>query len=148
MHVLRFTVAETRYAVALDRVVEVAPRVLFTPLPGAPPFVDGAFSYREALCVALSLRRRLGHPARRPRLDDHVLVVRGRRRLLGLVVDRVEGDERIEDVRVEAPGPGSRHLRGIVALADGLLLIQDVDALLSDEDEDALEEGLARGGAA
>lgn len=142
VHVLRFTVAETSYAVGLDRIVEVAPRVLMTPLPGAPPFVEGVLSYRQSVCVAVSLRRRLGHPARAASLDEHILVVRGRRRLLGFVVDRAESDEIVDDARVEAPAEGTRHLKGVVALADGVLLIQDVDAMLTDAEEDALDASL------
>lgn len=147
MHVLRFTIEQTRYAVAIDRIVEVAPRVLMTPLPGAPDFVEGIFSFRQAACVAVSLRRRLGHGHRPPALDEHVLVVRGRKRLLGLVVDRAEGDELVSDERIEEPAEGARHLAGVVALADGMLLIQDVDAMLTDEEEGAIDDSLGGSGA-
>ena len=93
------------------------------------------------LC-GVSLRRRLGHPARTASLDNHILVVRGRRRLLGFVVDRVEGDELVDDAIVEPPAEGTRHLAGVVALADGVLLIQDVDAMLTDVEEEALDASL------
>lgn len=146
MHVLRFTIEDTRYAVDIDRIVEVAPRVLMTPLPGAPRFVEGVFSFRQTTCVAVSLRRRLGHPERAPALDEHVLVVRGRQRLLGLVVDRAEGDEVIADARVEAPAEGTRHVKGLVPLADGVLLVQDVDAMLTEEEERAIDRSLGEAG--
>ena len=147
VHVLRFTIEQTRYAVAIDRIVEVAPRVLMTALPGAPDFVEGVFSFRRTACVAVSLRRRLGHAPRPPALEEHVVVVRGRRRLLGLVVDRAEGDEIVSDERIEEPAEGARHLRGVVALADGMLLIQDVDAMLTDEEEGAIDASLGGSGA-
>jgi purine-binding chemotaxis protein CheW len=147
VHVLRFTIEETRYAVAVDRVVEVCSRVLMTPLPDAPTFIEGVFSFRQAPCVGISLRRRLGHPDRAPRLEDHVLIVRGRRRLLGLVVDRAQGDELVADERIEEPPAGGRHIAGIVALADGLLLVQDVDAMLTDEEEQLVDRSLGAEGA-
>ena len=143
MHVLRFTLGDARYGVAIDRVVEVAPRVLMTPLPGVPDFVEGLFSYRQRACVAVSLRRRLGHPERSPALDEHIVVVKGRRRLLGFIVDRVHGDEVVADHAIEVPTESSRHITGVVALPDGLLLIQDVDAMLSDEEERVLDDKLA-----
>lgn len=142
MHVLRFTIESARYAVAIDRIVEVAPRVLMTPVPGAPHFVEGVFSFRQATCVGVSLRRRLGHSHRAPSMDEHVLVVRGRRRLLGLVIDRTDGDETIAEARIVPPTEGSRYLAGMVALEDGVLLIQDVDAMLTDEEERAVDESL------
>lgn len=143
MHLLRFTLGDARYGVAIDRVVEVAPRVLITPLPGVPDFVEGIFSYRRRACVAVSLRRRLGHPTRAPALDDHIVVVQGRRRLLGFVVDRVHGDEVVVDHEIEVPAESSRQISGVVALADGLLLIQDVDAMLTDDEERVLDQSIA-----
>ncbi len=142
MHLLRFTLGDARYGVAIDRVVEVAPRVLITPLPGVPDFVEGIFSYRRRACVAVSLRRRLGHPTRAPALDDHIVVVQGRRRLLGFVVDRVHGDQVVLDHEIEVPTESSHHITGVVALADGLLLIQDIDAMLSDDEERVLDQSI------
>ncbi len=145
VHILRFTLGDARYGVAIDRVVEVAPRVVITPLPDVPDFVEGLFSYRRRACVAVSLRRRLGHPTRAPALDDHIVVVQGKRRLLGFVVDRVHGDEVIADHEIERPTEGSQQIKGVVALGDGMLLIQDVDAMLSDDDERILDQRMAGG---
>lgn len=145
VHILRFTLDETRYAVAIDRVVEVVPRVLVTSLHGAPAFVEGVFSFRQAACVAVSMRQRLGHPRRAPALDEHILVMRGRRRLLGLVVDRADGDEVVADQLIEPNGEGAARgaaVSGIVALADGVLLIHDVDALLTDDEERVVDASL------
>ena len=75
-------------------------------------------------------------------MDEHVLVVRGRRRLLGLVIDRTDGDETIAEARIVPSTEGSRYLAGMVALEDGVLLIQDVDAMLTDEEERAVDESL------
>ena len=148
MHVLRFTLEETRYAVPIDRIVEVVPRVLVTRLHGAPAFVEGVFSFRQSACIAVSLRQRLGHAKRAPALDEHLVVVRGKRRLLGLVVDRAEGDEVIPEQLIEpsAAGPArGAAVSGIIALADGVLLIHDVDAMLSDDEERAVDASLESG---
>ena len=143
LHLLRFTIDDVRYGVDIDCVAEVAPRVLLTELPGAQDFVEGLFSYQGKLCVAVSLRQRLGHPSRAPALSDHIVVVRGRRRLLGLVVDRVTDDARVAAREIEATTEGSRHIKGVLPLGDGLLLIEDVDAMLTDEEERALDESIA-----
>lgn len=143
MRALSFTIDGTCYAVALERLVEIVPRVMMSRLPGADDFVEGVFTYRGELCIAVSLRRRFGHPPRRPRLEDHVVVVRGRRRLLGLVVDRVEGDRALEDERVVAPPVQARYVRGVVALESGVIVVHDLDALLSESEEEALDAAAA-----
>lgn len=142
VHILRFLVADAHYAVGVARVVEVAPRVLVTPLPDTPRFIEGVFSYRRSTCVAVSVRQRLGYPARAAALDEHIIVVRGRRRLLGLIVDRALHDEHLAAATLESPAVPSRLVAGLVPLEDGVLLVQDVDALLTDDEERAIEASL------
>lgn len=144
MHILRFSLADSTYGVAIERVLEIAGRVLLTPLPDVPSFVEGVFSYRQSPCVAVSLRRRLGHAPRPPSLDEHLIIARGRRRRLGLIVDRVLGDERIADADIDAPTIPLKLVSGLVTLPDGLVLIHDIDALLDDEQEHALDVSLAQ----
>lgn len=142
VQVIAFEVEGTRYAVEVERFVEVLPRVRTTPLDGAPPFVEGLFVYRERPCVAVSMRARIGGTARPPRLDDHFLVVRGATRTLALVVDAVLGDEHVDATRAELPPVPSARVKSVVALPSGMLLVQDVEALLSAEEEAALAQSL------
>lgn len=144
--VLEFVLDGARYGVHLDRVVEVAPRVRVTPLPGSPPHVVGAFAYRGELALAVEVRRRFGHPPRRASLGDHFLVVRGRKRLVGAIVDRVVGLRNVAPEEVNE-APASAELAGVVALPDGLLLLDDLDRALSPEDEEAAERALREVGA-
>jgi purine-binding chemotaxis protein CheW len=139
---LEFEIDEARYGVPVERVVEVVPRVWLTPLPGAAAIVVGVFNYRGAVIVAVDLRSRLGHPPRRPCADDHLLVVQGARRVVALVVDRVRDLRQVACEQVQATTVPSRHIRGVVAVADELLLIEDLDALLSLDEELALDRAL------
>jgi purine-binding chemotaxis protein CheW len=141
---VRFTLDDTPYAVPAARVVEVVGRVLLTPLPEAPAPVLGIFAYRGAPMAAVDLRARLGHAPRAPERDDHFLVVRAARRAVALVVDRVVSTEAFAEGDVRPPPVPGRHVAGVVMLPDGLLLIEDLDAALSLEEEGAIDEGLAR----
>ncbi|APR85450.1 Positive regulator of CheA protein activity [Minicystis rosea] len=142
MMLLCFTLAEARYAIGMDHVREVVPRLLLTPLPGVTAPIVGAFSYRGVPVPVIDLRARLGQPTRRPERDDHFLIVQTARRTVALVVDRVEGmrSGSIEEM-VAAPFP-SPSIAGIVPLPDGLLLVYDLDAALSLEEERAIEAGM------
>lgn len=143
MHVLEFEIASTRYAVPVERVVEVVLRVWLTALPGAPAVVVGAFNYRGAATVAVDLRSRLGHPVRPPTPGDHLIVVRGARRTLALVVDRVRALREIPPALVQAPSIALPHVRGIATLDDGLLLLEDLDAVLSLDEEESVGRALS-----
>jgi purine-binding chemotaxis protein CheW len=130
-----FSLDDRRYGVRVDDVAEVALRVAFTPLAGAPLPVVGLFSCRGEPAVAVDLRERLGRPPPRPAMSDRIVVVRSSRRLLGLVVDAVEG---LVEAEALAPPVAATHLSGVVAGPDGLWLVQDVGSLLSLEEEIAL----------
>ncbi len=142
MQVLEFQLADARYAVPVERVIEVVPRIWVTPLPGAAEVVVGVFNYRGSVTVAVDLRPRLGHCPKAPSTDDHLLVVRGARRVLALVVDRVSDLRELAPEAVQVPMIPSRHVRGVVALDDGLLLIEDLDAVLSLDEEESVDRGL------
>jgi purine-binding chemotaxis protein CheW len=143
MHTLVcFTLDDTRYAVPAERVLEIVARVVLTPLPSAPAPIVGVFSYRGEPMAAIDLRARLGHPARPPARDDHFLVVRSARRDVALVVDRVNATEPLAGRRVRPPPLAARHLVGVVALDDGLMLIEDLDVALSLDEERAIDAGL------
>lgn len=49
----------------------------------------------------------------------------------------------VPDQDIEVPAESSHQITGVVALADGLLLIQDVDAMLSDDEERVLDQSIA-----
>jgi purine-binding chemotaxis protein CheW len=148
MHTLVcFTLDDTRYAVPAERVLEIVARVVLTPLPAVPAPVVGVFSYRGAPMAAVDLRARLGHPTRPPARDDHFLLVRSARRDVALVVDRVNTTEPLRDRPVLAPPLPTPHLAGVVALDDGLLLIEDLDAVLSLDEERAIDANLRELGA-
>jgi purine-binding chemotaxis protein CheW len=137
-----FTLDDTRYAVPAERVLEIVARVRLTPLPAAPRPILGAFSYRGAPMVAVDLRARLGHPSRPPARDDHFLIVRGARRDVALVVDRVNTTALVDERQVVPSPQPARHLVGVVALDDGLMLIEDLDAVLSIDEERAIDADL------
>lgn len=144
MHALEFEIEDTRYAVPLARVVEVVPRVWLTPLPDVPAVIAGVFNYRGAVTVAVDLRARLGHPPRPASVNDHLLVVRSARRVVALVVDRVLALRVLADDALQALSPPVAHLRGVVAREEGLLLVEDLDAALSLDEERAADLGMER----
>ena len=145
MQVLEFELGATRYGLPVARVVEVVPRVWLTPLPAAAPIFVGAFNYRGAAVVAVDLRARFGLPARPPSADDHLLGVRGAQRVLALVVDRVCDLREVGAHEVQLPPVPLPHVRGVVPLGDGLLLLEDLDALLGADEESSIDRALPAG---
>jgi len=133
------------YALDLGVVERVVPMAAVRPLPRAPQVVLGAFNLHGEVVPVVDVRRRLGLAPRGFALTARFLVARAGRRRLALAVDEVASVREVDAGAVVAPAAvlaGLRHLKGIVALADGLLLIQDIDAFLSLDEEARLAAAL------
>jgi purine-binding chemotaxis protein CheW len=150
MELVEFELASGRYALPMERVVELAPMVLARDLPGAPPNVCGLVNHRGSAIALVPLRRvfalegetRAERTDGRGPVDDHLVIAEGRTRRYALQVDRVTGLRTIDGAALEAGLP-SRHVRGVVVLEGELVVVQDLDALLSFEDEATLERAVA-----
>lgn len=144
--VLVVEVAGHRWGFGTDVVVELHRMAATLPLPGAPTVIDGVLDARGTVVPVLDLRARLGLARRPARTSDHLVFVDVDGRTMAVRVDRV-----VDLVTVDDPEPvvlselasAPRHLGGVSRLADGLLLIQDAAAFLSDAEAAALDDALA-----
>jgi len=116
-----------------------------TPLPKAPAIAIGVINLHGTVIPVLDIRRRFGFPVRDYGPTAHLLVARTRRRTLAVPVDEVFGVSEVMAEAVTPPDailPGISLVEGIVALADGLLFIHDLETFLSLDEENRLDEAL------
>ena len=140
-----FAIDGERYALSLPAVERVLPMVAVSPLPKGPAVALGVINVHGAVIPVLDIRRRFGFPPRDYGITAQLLVARTGRRTLAVPVDEVVGLREVAVDAVTAPDtvlPGIGHVAGIVALADGLLFIHDLDTFLSLEEERDLTEAL------
>lgn len=139
--VVEVRVGDTRCAIPLARVIEIALRVRTTPLPGVGAPVTGYVGYRGEAIPAVDLRHRLGAPAP-DRIDDHLVIARTARRPVALIVDRVVGVREVDPAAATPPPKSAIAVAGLLALEDDLLLVADLDRVLSLEQERAVDLAL------
>jgi purine-binding chemotaxis protein CheW len=140
------TIDGDRYALPLDAVGEVVRAVAVTPLASVPRSVLGVVNLHGTPVPVLSLRRVAGATDRGAGPGDRMVEVRLRDRNVLLLVDGVVGPAPLAPGAVTAARsllPPPPHLRGVAALEDGVLLIEDPDGFLSLEEEAVLEAALA-----
>lgn len=145
LQLLVFRLEEQRYALRLGAVEKVARMVKITPLPKAPEIILGVIDVHGAIVPVADLRKRFSLPVQKPALDDRLIVARARRGPLALVADRLEGivecgEEDFAPVETILPEAG--YIEGVVKRRDGLVLIQDLDRLLSLEEAAAVDRAL------
>ena len=140
-----FQVDGHRYAVDLQSVRRVLPMVEVSPLPDGPTIALGVVNVHGEIIPVVDLRRRFGLPPRTYGLSAQLLVCRTRQRILAMPVDEVIGlIDRPETAVVAGSSvlPHLRHVSGVIPLEDDLLLLHDVDAFLSLDEERELDSAL------
>ena len=140
-----FAVEGQRHALPVPSVERVLWAVEVTRLPGAPDIVLGAINVRGRIVPVINTRRRFGVCERPIREGDHFIVARSLLRTLALAVDAVEGMVSVSQSQIVASKdivPGLDDLEGILKLDDGMILVQDLDRLLSLDEEKALSKSL------
>ena len=146
---LVFELGQARYALDVDKVVEVLPLVLIKKIPRGPAEVEGVFNYRGSPVPAIDLNRlTVGQQAER-RYSTRIILVHypgasGAQHLLGLIAEKVTETTRrdpadfvtsgITNERAPYLGPVATSPRGLVQWINvGRLLPASTQKLLFKE---------------
>ena len=147
--VVVFSLDGRRYGLPLSTAERALPMAAVSPLPGCPDAVLGAINVHGDVTPVFDLRRRLGLEPREYGPDARFLLARTATRVVALAVDGVQGVAEFASGQIVPPEsvlPGIEQLSGIAALADGLVLINDLELFLSDEEEQQLDDAIRRAG--
>ena len=147
-----FRLAEDLFAAdifAVERVLRYqSPRVV----PDVPNWIEGVIEYQQRVIPVVSLRRRFELPERAAAADTRIVVLNAHGDWIGIVVDSVLEVSTVDASNVSpAPsffrGLAGEYLKGIVRRGEGerLVIVLDVEQLLSATERIALQLGSARG---
>ena len=140
-----FRLQDDLYAVDIMRIKEIIRPQKLTPLPQAPSFVDGIINLRGAVIPVVDLRKRFNMPAREVSMSTRLLIVRLSGQTLGLVVDDVTEVITVPVNDINPPpavsdGAIVHHLLGVCLSGDNLVMLLDIDRLLTIKEVSALGE--------
>ena len=148
MDLVVFSLNHQRFALQAAAVARVVRAVEVTPLPGAPEVVLGLINVGGAVLPVIGMRRRLGLAGDEGiKVTDEFIIARTSRRSVVLAVDGVQeviSCDRSNLTKFSNMAGASEKFEGTVRLADGLILVHDLERFLSLEEEKTLEEALAR----
>ncbi len=148
MQLVVFELGDESYGVDISRVQDINRMQEITEIPHAPESVVGVINLRGRVIPVIDLRKRFGLPDAVHTKDTRIVVVHLEGNLIGVIVDAVSQVLRIPADIVEQPSPilagvDSRYLRGIAKLADKLVILLDLDFVLSRREQEAISEVLA-----
>ena len=145
LQIIVFTLDEQRYALHLAAVRKTVRMVEITPLPQAPEMVLGVINFHGVVVPVLNIRGRFRLPQRAAGLGDQLIIARTANRLVALVVDGVSDVVSLPREQLVDPAgilPRLEYVQGVALLEGGLVMIHDLDAFLSLDEERALEAAI------
>ncbi|MCC5857883.1 MAG: chemotaxis protein CheW [Ectothiorhodospiraceae bacterium] len=134
-----FSLAEETYGIDVMRVQEVLPMSEIAPVPGAPPYVLGIINLRGNVVTVIDTRMRFGLESRETDSASRIVVIETDTQVAGILVDSVAEVVSVQAEEVDAaPNVGneesSRYIYGVVSRGDELLILVDVNKLLTKEE--------------
>ncbi len=145
LQLVTFSIGEEEFGVDILKVQEIIRTMEITKVPKAPEFVEGVINLRGKVIPIIDLRKRFGMATRDHDKNTRIIVIEINNMIVGFVVDSVSEVLRISADTVEPPPPvvagvESEYIKGVGKLADRLLIMLDLDRLLSREEKDILNQ--------
>lgn len=139
MQWVTFQLENETYGINVMQVQEVLRVSEIAPVPGAPDYVMGIINLRGNVVTVLDTRRRFGLPPKEVDDSTRIVVIEANDSVVGILVDSVAEVVEMRRSAVEtSPSVGndesSRYIEGVAHRDGELLILVDINKLLSDEE--------------
>jgi purine-binding chemotaxis protein CheW len=148
-HFLIFTLDDQKFALPLSSVEKITRAAAIRPLPKASDVIMGVINVQGRILPVLNLRLRFGIPSRPIALTDHLIITRTSTRTLALLVDSVQEIMEIDSRNVTDQATimdRMDYVEGVLKTKDDMVLIHDLEHVLSLDEAKLLEQALQKGG--
>jgi len=144
IQVVSFSLGNEEYGVDISQVQEINRMVQITHVPRAPHFMEGVINLRGQLIPIIDLRARFGMARAEHTKNTRIVVTEIGGKRVGMVVDAVSEVLRIPVEQVEeAPemisGVETEYIRGVGKLGDRLIIMLDLQRVISASEKRELE---------
>jgi len=143
LQLVTFTIGEEEFGVNILQVQEIIRMLDITKVPKAPEFVEGVINLRGKVIPIIDLRKRFGMPPKVRDKSSRIIVVELDNTVVGFIVDAVLEVLRLPAATVEPPPPAvagldAEYISGVGKLDDRLLILLDLNRLLSRDEKRVL----------
>ena len=134
-----FHLENEKYGIKVMQVQEVLRMTEIAPVPGAPHYVLGIINLRGNVVTVIDTRRRFGLADVENDDETRIVIVEANNNVVGILVDSVAEvvDLKVSEIEM-APNVGndesSKYIQGVSSRENELLILVDVNKLLSDEE--------------
>ncbi len=138
LQLVTFRLQDEEFGIDIKRVHEINRIIDVTKIPNAPSYIEGIINLRGKIIPVVNLRSKLGFDQAEYDKMTRIMVVEIEGKVLGFIVDSVSEVLRIEDPKIEAPpsitgANDAGYIKGVINLADRILILLDLDTLFGEE---------------
>ncbi len=143
--IVTFTIDTEEYGLEILKVQEVVRLPHITRLPRAPVFIKGVINLRGNIIPIIDLREKFGLKSEEYTETTRVIIVEVVDKRLGMVVDNVSQVVRVPASSIAPPPPmisgeANQYLAGVVRLDERLIIMLNVENILSHDEVIQLEQ--------
>ncbi len=140
-----FRLQNEEFGVEITRVREIIKPTVITKLPHVSDFIEGVTNLRGEVIPVISLRKRFGVSHTNDTQTTRIIIIDAGGSRVGFVVDEVTEVLRLPSSAIEPPprsisGLSAEFLQGVGKINDRLLILLDVDRLLTDDEQVRLSD--------
>ncbi len=139
IQLVTFRLADETYGINVMHVQEVLRITEIAPVPGAPSYVLGIINLRGNVVTVIDTRLRFGLPSTETDDSSRIVIIETEDQVVGILVDSVAEVVELQQSEVDsAPNVGndesSRYIQGVANREDDLLIVVDLNKLLTDDE--------------
>lgn len=144
LQLVSFKIGDAEFGVDILKVQEINKMMELTIVPNTPPFIEGVVNLRGRIIPVINLRSRLGLKPKEYNSETRIIVVELEDKTIGFIVDEVKEVLRIPKSITEQPpeivsGVDAEYITAIGKLEDRLLILLELDKILTIEEKAGLE---------
>ena len=134
-----FKLNDERFAVEIERVLEIIHTQSVFKVPNSPPYIDGLINLRGKVYTLFNLRKKFDLPSIDANAENtKVLIVNINSTYIGISVDTVDEIIQIENSSIEEPPPtlannAKNVINGVAKINDKLVLLLNLDTLIESQ---------------
>lgn len=144
IQVATFYIDKKLFGIPIEDVLEINKNVDMTPVPLAPPYIEGVINLRGQIVTAINLRKRIGMSEREKSSEQtnevryHNIIIGTRSNCVSLLVDEIGDVLEIPSDIIEPPpdtikGLEPKYVKNVCKLKGELLVVLDSAKIQSEE---------------
>ena len=139
-----FSINNIEYAIDIKNITEIIQLLPLNPLPNAPSFIEGVINLRGKVIPVVDLRERFKSPDKKNSRKTKIMITLIKEMEIGLIADEVSDVIGLSAIQIEPPLPAqglkAEYINGIAKLRERLIVIINIEKILSDNEQLFLEE--------